>query len=91
MLMEVVSITAAILWAASPACSCNNGFVLAKDNLNCTGKKLQLTMYCLHMMVSLWHVSMQMLMSVLLVLIDVHRRVQTLLVAISVVVVQDIL
>ena len=42
-------------------------------------------------MVSLWHVSMQMLMSVLLVLIDVHRRVQTLLVAISVVVVQDIL
>ena len=42
-------------------------------------------------MVSLWHVSMQMLMSVLLILIDVHRRVQTLLVAIVVVVVQDIL
>ena len=24
-------------------CSCNTGFVLAEDKLNCTGKKLQLT------------------------------------------------
>ena len=74
-------------------CSCNTGFELAEDNLNCTGKKLQLTIVLLaYGIVSLvWHVSMQMLMSVLLVLIDVHRRVQTLLVAIGVVVVQDIL
>ena len=34
---------------------------------------------------------MQMLISVLLILMDVHRCVQTLLVAISVVVMQDIL
>ena len=49
-------------------CSCNTGFELAEDNLNCTGKELQLTTVSL-----VWHVSTDV-DELLLVLIDVHKH-----------------
>ena len=68
-------------------CSCNTGFELAEDNLNCTGKELQLT-------IGIW----DCFTSLACVHADVDecaastdRCAQTLLVAIGVVVVQDIL
>ena len=59
--------------------------MLAANGLTCNGKDF-MTPFYLHLTL----LCMQTLMSVQLILMDVHSHVQTLLVAISAVVVQDI-
>ena len=67
-------------------CSCNSGYMLDGDGHTCNGELSNGVI--LYLVICMSH---QIPMSVLLVMVDVHRPVLTLSVAISVAVGQDIL